>query len=602
MSGDLDIQITYRAIVDAACGKGFIPYSEIAAQHGTTIGDARAQLIGHLNKLLKICYKNGWPAMSVIVVAAGTEELTDNHLKAFLKSARRVGWVFQNDKEFTDQQKKKLVEWAPNAPRILETEESADESSDGFSSDDEPNYWVVGAYHGSENQEHRFIEEGIWENGDDGKSEDEVKKIRVGDYLIMKSTFTQGNNLPFENNGKRVSAMKIKATGKVTKATTDGRKVEVDWTPFSNPRDWYFFVYFKRIQRMNTSTRDAQEFLKFAFEGEDQDFDYWLNSDWIREKGYGGSNDGEEAFDDESGIMPYTIRDIMNDGCFVQEEDLANALSQLRSRKNLILQGPPGTGKTWLAKRLSNALIGTDSEGPVRDQIRRIQFHPSLSYEDFVRGWRPSLGGKLELVDGAFLRAVDIANSNLDNDYVIIIDEINRGNTAQIFGEMLTLIESDKRSESEAVEVAYPRHDGERIHVPSNLYIIGTMNIADRALALMDLALRRRFAFVTLEPVLDGRWVEWCVGKVGFNQEVVRKVGNALSSLNEQIAFDRSLGAQYRIGHSYVTPPADEVAEDGKEWFRQAIVSGIGPLLHEYWFENPETAKEQLEKLLESVQ
>ena len=550
--------------------------------------------------------------MSVIVVADGDKELTGGYLGGFANGARKAGWVVQKGKEseFADQQKKKLVEWAPNAPRILETEESADESSDSFSSDDEPNYWVVGAYHGSENQEHRFIEEGIWENGDDGKSEDKVKKIRVGDYLIMKSKFTQRHNLPFENSGKHVSAMKIKATGKVTKATTDGRKVEVDWTPFSNPRDWYFFVYSKRIERMNTSTRNAQELIKFAFEGEDQDFDHWLNSGWIRKKGYGSSHDtsGSEGIEGDdsygvhdSGKKPYGIQDIVSDGCFVREHDLSDALSQLKSKKNLILQGPPGTGKTWLARRLANALIGTDSEDIVRNQVRRIQFHPSLSYEDFVRGWRPSSGGKLDLVDGTFLNSVKAAYSDIGSDYVIIIDEINRGNTAHIFGEMLTLIESDKRSADEAIEIAYPRNDGERIHVPSNLHIIGTMNIADRSLALVDLALRRRFAFVSLEPVLDDHWVEWCVEKAGFDQEVVNSVGAALSSLNEHIANDRILGSQYRIGHSYVTPSANEVVEDDKEWFRRSIVSGIGPLLHEYWFENPDVAKEHVDKLLESV-
>ena len=601
MDSELDIQITYRAIIDAACGKGFITYSEIATQHGATIGDARAPLIGHLNKLLKICFKNEWPAMPVIVVAAGTEELTDNHLEAFIKSARRVGWIFANDQEFADEQRQKLIEWAPRAPHTLEVEESLDE----------PDYWVVGFHHGDDSQKDRFLEEGIWENGDDGKKEEEVRKVRVGDLLIMKSTFTQTNSLPFENNGKPVSAMRITATGTVTKSNLDGRKIEVDWDPLPTPKDWYFFVYRMRIQKMNTSNRGAQELIKFAFEGKEQDFDYWLNEDWVKEKGYGIPDaafdsaliDGDDSVDrKKSEKRPYGIRDIVNDGCFAREEDLSDALSQLRSKKNLILQGPPGTGKTWLAKRLANALIGTDSEDAVSDQVRRIQFHPSLSYEDFVRGWRPRSDGKLDLVDGAFLKAVNAASANIDSDHVVIVDEINRGNTAQIFGEMLTLIESDKRNESEAIEIAYPRHDGERIHVPDNLHIIGTMNIADRSLAIVDLALRRRFAFMSLEPVFDDLWIEWCVEKAGFDQNVVGRVGSALGILNDQIANDRSLGAQYRIGHSYVTPSPDDVAGDGKEWFRHAIMSGIDPLLHEYWFENHDTAQEHVDKLLESIQ
>ena len=612
MDGDLDIQITYRAILTAARKIGHVTYSDLANQHGENINDVRDPLIAQLNDLLKICFKNGWPAISVIVVADGDRELTGRYLGGFIGGARKAGWVVQKGKEleFADQQKKELIEWAPNAPRILETEELADESSDSFSSDDEPNYWVVGAYHGKKDQEERFLKEGIWENGDDGKCEKDVRRVRAGDYLIMKSRFKQINDLPFDNNNDSIWVMKVKATGIVTRPAIDGRKLEVKWKPLSDHKNWYFFTYQKRIQRMDLNTQGAKELIKFAFDGEDQNFSYWLSVDWIRQKGYKAHDNVSSAPPitegnlsvNESGIKPYDIDNILKEGCFVRREYLDNALSLLRSKKNLILQGPPGTGKTWLAKRLANAFIGMDSSDTACDQVRRIQFHPSLSYEDFVRGWRPGSEGKLDLVDGAFLKAVDLALSNIDSNYVIVIDEINRGNTAQIFGEMLTLIESDKRSESEAVQIAYPRHDGERVYVPENLHIIGTMNIADRSLALVDLALRRRFAFVTLEPVLDDRWVKWCVEKAGFDQEVVNRVRDALGSLNDQIVNDRSLGKQYRIGHSYVTPPEGEVEEDGKKWFRQAIVSGIDPLLYEIWFGSPEIAEEHVKKLLESVE
>ena len=611
MADGLDIQITYRAILDAAREKGFITYSDLAERHGAKIRNVRSVLIAQLNDLLKICYRKGFPAMSVIVVGDRQEELTGGYLRGFANGAKVAGWDVRNAVAFAYLHKKKLIEWAPHAPRILETEEPSDESSDDSASRDEPNYWVVGAYHGSEDQERRFLEEGIWENGDDGKCEKDVRKVKVGDYLIMKSIFTQSNDLPFDNNNDPISAMRIKATGIVTGLTIDGRKLEVKWKPLSNHKNWYFFTYRGRIQRMNVNKKEARELINFAFDDEDQDFDYWLSRDWIKSKGYKSISadsqstsiqEDESRVNQKSNKNPYGISDIIRDGCFFLEEDISNFIVQLKSKKNLILQGPPGTGKTWLARRLANALIGTDSEDFVRSRVRRIQFHPSLSYEDFVRGWRPSLGGNLDLVDGTFLNAVKAARSNLDSDYVIIIDEINRGNTAQIFGEMLTLIESDKRNESEAIEIAYPRHDRERIHVPENLHIIGTMNIADRSLALVDLALRRRFAFVSLEPVLDARWVEWCVGNSNFNRELVSEVGNALKSLNDQITNDRSLGLQYRIGHSYVTPSADEVVEDGREWFRQAIVFGIAPLLHEYWFENPDVATEYVNKLLESVQ
>jgi len=223
----------------------------------------------------------------------------------------------------------------------------------------------------------------------------------------------------------------------------------------------------------------------------------------------------------------------------------------LRAKKSLILQGPPGTGKTSRAKRLARALIGQRS--PRADQLRSVQFHPSLSYEDFVRGYRPAADGKLSLADGVFLQIVDAAKAQPDVPHVLVIEEINRGNPAQVFGEMLTLLENTKRSRADAMELAYRKIPGERIHVPDNLYIIGTMNIADRSLALVDLALRRRFAFVTLEPVLNEAWQEWCLEK-GLPEDFIAVVRERVLALNVEITEDRALGPQFRVGHSFVTP------------------------------------------------
>jgi len=207
---------------------------------------------------------------------------------------------------------------------------------------------------------------------------------------------------------------------------------------------------------------------------------------------------------DEVSAEPYSIDDILADGCFMERAELERLIDRLRAKKNLILQGPPGTGKTWLAKRLAFALIGQCDHR----KLRAVQFHPNLSYEDFVRGWRPSGDGKLSLVDGAFMEAV-VAARETSHPYVVVIEEINRGNPAQILGEMLTLLEADKRSPHEALELCYRRKPDERIYIPDNLYVIGTMNIADRSLALVDLALRRRFAFVDLEPRLGQPWRQW---------------------------------------------------------------------------------------------
>ena len=166
---------------------------------------------------------------------------------------------------------------------------------------------------------------------------------------------------------------------------------------------------------------------------------------------------------------------------------------------NMILQGPPGTGKTWLAKKLAYALIGQRDE----DKVWQVQFHPNLSYEDFVRGWRPQGDGELGLVDGPFLELSEVARQDPNGTYVMVIEEINGGNPASIFGELLTLLEADKRTPDDALTLAYQHTTNERFHIPSNLYVIGTMNLADRSLALVDLALRRRFAFFDLEPAIN---------------------------------------------------------------------------------------------------
>lgn len=176
----------------------------------------------------------------------------------------------------------------------------------------------------------------------------------------------------------------------------------------------------------------------------------------------------------------------------------------------------------------------------------------------------------------------------------MIIEEINRGNPAQVFGEMLTLLENTKRSRADAIELAYRKQPGERVHVPDNLYIIGTMNVADRSLALVDLALRRRFAFVSLEPILNDSWAAWCSDR-GIDGETIDFIRTQMTALNDEISSDRSLGPQFRIGHSYVTP--NETVEDAKTWFKDVIETEIGPLLEEYWFDAPERATEAMARL-----
>jgi 5-methylcytosine-specific restriction protein B len=294
-------------------------------------------------------------------------------------------------------------------------------------------------------------------------------------------------------------------------------------------------------------------------------------------------------------IEPYSLDDIVADGCFIERSKLEKILERLRTKKNLILQGPPGTGKTWLAKRLAFALVGERDDS----KVRAVQFHPNLSYEDFVRGWRPAGDGRLALVDGSFMEMVNAAAKEPTSRHVIVIEEINRGNPAQVFGEMLTLLEADKRTPNEALELCYRRADGERVFIPDNLYVIGTMNIADRSLALVDLALRRRFAFIDLEPTLGQVWRDWVHSQCGIDSEILVEIENRICVLNDVISMDTSLGPQFRVGHSYVTPPFGIPISDGREWFRQVVDTEIGPLLDEYWFDALEKALKARERLLE---
>jgi len=296
-------------------------------------------------------------------------------------------------------------------------------------------------------------------------------------------------------------------------------------------------------------------------------------------------------------IQPYSLDDIMDDGCFHERSRLERMLNKLRTKKNLILQGPPGTGKTWLAKRLAFALMGQKDES----RLRAIQFHPHLSYEDFVRGWRPAGDGRLALIDGPFMEMVGSAKGQPEKKHVFVIEEINRGNPAQIFGEMLTLLEADKRTPSEALELCYKKSDEERVHIPDNLYVIGTMNIADRSLALVDLALRRRFAFVDLEPAFGEVWRRWVHEQCGIDMAALSEIERRVRTLNEEISSDASLGTQFRIGHSYLTPPFKTRIDDPWEWFREVVNTEIGPLLDEYWFDALEKARDARNRMVKGL-
>ena len=280
----------------------------------------------------------------------------------------------------------------------------------------------------------------------------------------------------------------------------------------------------------------------------------------------------------------WKVRNFDDEGCFLPIEKVVEIIKVSLSKGNMILQGPPGTGKTWLARRLAHALI----DDKANNKISSVQFHPNISYEDFVRGYRPGKAGKLESVDGIFIEVAEQARKDSKNRYVIIIEEINRGNPAMIFGELLTLIEENKRSSEHSIKLACPDKEGKKeFFVPENLYIIGTMNIADRSLALVDLALRRRFAFVDLKPELGDPWLKWVTEKCNVNEEVAKDIQDRMINLNDTISNSQFLGKQFQIGHSHVTPSKPLDSRDVKNWFKQIAEKEILPLLKEYWYDSP---------------
>ncbi len=290
----------------------------------------------------------------------------------------------------------------------------------------------------------------------------------------------------------------------------------------------------------------------------------------------------------------YTIQDILDDGCFLEKSEVQSLIERLQQKKNLILQGPPGTGKTWIAKRLAYALMGSKDD----TKVVSVQFHPNLSYEDFVRGWRPNSKGKLELVDGFFMKLINEALQDPNAKFVAIIEEINRGHPSHIFGELLTLLESDKRSPDHAIQLCYPNPNGalDSTYIPDNVYIVGTMNTADRSLALIDFAFRRRFAFASFEPKLGSRWQKWVTEECGIDSDLVSNIEQRIISLNEEIAGE--LGKDFQIGHSFVTPTSPIKEGSTKDWFRQVVETEIGPLLEEYWFDSLDKAKKSKNNLL----
>ena len=301
--------------------------------------------------------------------------------------------------------------------------------------------------------------------------------------------------------------------------------------------------------------------------------------------------DSDDEVDNEEPLVvfpEYSARQFL-DEVYIGEERYDATVGVLRAKKNIILQGAPGVGKTFAAKRLAYSMMGVKDAS----RVMLIQFHQSYSYEDFIEGYRPS-GQGFELVKGAFYSFCKKAADDEENDYFFIIDEINRGNLSKIFGELFMLIESDKRGPKNKLQLLYSR---ELFYVPRNVHIIGMMNTADRSLAMLDYALRRRFAFVELRPAFDSEgFRDYCSGLDNPRFEaLVREV----ESLNRAIAEDESLGEGFCIGHSYFCNMKPEDCTDAA--LASIVDYELIPMLKEYWFDEPGKVREWTDRLRRSL-
>ena len=360
----------------------------------------------------------------------------------------------------------------------------------------------------------------------------------------------------------------IVAIGRVS-AEQDGEKLFFEKVEgLTSPIDYTTLKECPELERMEYFQNPQGSLFKLT-RGE---YDFIL--DMIRE---------ENPVSTDAAIDAYTKSDFL-DEVYMTEKRYENLVAVLRNKKNIILQGAPGVGKTFAARRLAWSMMGEQDDS----RIEFVQFHQNYSYEDFMMGYKPVEDG-FELKYGIFYRFCQKAANQPDKEFFFIIDEINRGNMSKIFGELLMLIEKDYGGTK--ATLAY---NGLSFSVPKNLYIIGMMNTADRSLAMIDYALRRRFSFFEVEPGFDSEgFIHY---QNGLNNETLNELISKVKDLNHEIALDKSLGKGFCIGHSYFC--GRDICTD--EWMHSIVDYDILPMLSEYWFDDPNKLQ-RWENILQGV-
>ena len=311
-------------------------------------------------------------------------------------------------------------------------------------------------------------------------------------------------------------------------------------------------------------------------------------TDYVRELEEWFAETDEEETDEpiRPADPPYNAEQFLKE-VYMDKPSYDTLVGLVRMKKNIILQGAPGVGKTYTAKRLAYSMMGVKDQ----ERVMMVQFHQSYSYEDFIEGFRPASGGNgFEIKKGSFYHFCRKAADDLENEYFFIIDEINRGNLSRIFGELFMLIENDKRGNS--LQLLY---SDEKFSVPRNVYIIGMMNTADRSLAMLDYALRRRFAFFEMKPGFESEGFREY--RTGLNSVKFDRLIACVESLNNAIAADESLGAGFCIGHSYFC----NLTEATDAALHSIVEYELSPLLREYWYDDRTKANDWIGRLKDAI-
>lgn len=391
------------------------------------------------------------------------------------------------------------------------------------------------------------------ENGNKRRVFQNFIEAKAGDMIIC-----------YESNPVK----QVVAIGQIT-AEQDGEKISFEKIEaLASPIDYSALKEYDELQNMEYFRSPQGSLFKLTKE----EFDFIM--DIIRD---------ENPLPIKTAFEAYTKENFLNE-VFMNEEKYDELVSILSNKKNIILQGAPGVGKTFTARRLAWSMMGEKDDS----RIEFVQFHQNYSYEDFIMGYKPTDTG-FDLKYGIFYRFCQKAATQPNKDFFFIIDEINRGNMSKIFGELLMLIEKDYRGTK--ATLAY---NGLPFSVPKNLYIIGMMNTADRSLAMIDYALRRRFSFFDMEPGFDTKgFIRYADS---LHSETFNKLVNRVKELNNAISSDSSLGKGFCIGHSYLYTSKNY----SDEWLHCVVKYDILPMLNEYWFDN-ESEFQKWKNILEGV-